>query len=293
MSTPNNIAKPLINNGHITGTSAAQRITLPGYVKGVGTFDNVNFTGTFSPGLSPTILSVGNISLLHPQARSSWNSAARTAGSGYDQIQTSGSLTFDGTLHRDADQRLSHPPPASRSTCSTGSRAADFDTLQLPTLPGLTWNTSQLYNTGVLSVAAAGVPGDYNNNGTVDAGDYVLWRNTTTRQPRSRMIPPPGPTHPTSPFVLDFGQALGSGTGTNATAAVPEPTILLMLVMGMLVMSCHRRHPTWSRALQPGGTLVQTFQTNYRTTACLLALSLLAGAGRKISSASATCRAER
>jgi hypothetical protein len=32
-------------------------------VKGVGTFDNVNFTGTFSPGLSPAILSVGNIAL--------------------------------------------------------------------------------------------------------------------------------------------------------------------------------------------------------------------------------------
>jgi hypothetical protein len=61
VTTPNTLAKPLINNGHTTGDSGTQLITLPGYVKGVGTFDNVNFTGTFSPGLSPTILSAGNI----------------------------------------------------------------------------------------------------------------------------------------------------------------------------------------------------------------------------------------
>ncbi len=31
--------------------------------------------------------------------------------------------------------------------------------------------------TGILTVAPAGVPGDYNNNGVVDMADYVLWRN--------------------------------------------------------------------------------------------------------------------
>src|SRR5262249_28250025 len=30
VSTPNDLAKPLVNNGHITGTSGAQQITLPG-----------------------------------------------------------------------------------------------------------------------------------------------------------------------------------------------------------------------------------------------------------------------
>jgi hypothetical protein len=61
VSTPNLIAKPLINSGHISGDSASQKITLPGYVKGVGTFNNVSFTGTYSPGLSPTIVTAGSL----------------------------------------------------------------------------------------------------------------------------------------------------------------------------------------------------------------------------------------
>ena len=61
VSTPNNSSKPLINNGHISGSSAAAQITLPGYVKGVGTFDQVAFTGTYSPGFSPASVSAGSL----------------------------------------------------------------------------------------------------------------------------------------------------------------------------------------------------------------------------------------
>ena len=51
-----------------------------------------------------------------------------------------------------------------------------FNSLVLPALnAGLAWNVDNLYTTGVISVAA-GVPGDYNNNGIVDAADYLLWR---------------------------------------------------------------------------------------------------------------------
>ena len=50
-----------------------------------------------------------------------------------------------------------------------------------------------MYNTGVnpqsaffddfsLTAVIAGVPGDYNGNGIVDAGDYVLWRKGGTLQ---------------------------------------------------------------------------------------------------------------
>ena len=73
----------------------------------------------------------------------------------------------------------SPPPPASRSTSLTGSATGGtFDTLALPTLAGLAWNTSQLYTDGVLSlVAAAGLPGDYNQDHVVNAADYTVWRN--------------------------------------------------------------------------------------------------------------------
>jgi hypothetical protein len=50
-----------------------------------------------------------------------------------------------------------------------------FNTITLPALSGLMWNVSQLYAVGTLNVA---ILGDYNLNGAVDAGDYVVWRKT-------------------------------------------------------------------------------------------------------------------
>ena len=67
--------------------------------------------------------------------------------------------------------------PATRSTFSIGALSvARLTRCNCPRWPALVWNTVQLYTTGVLGLAAAGVPGDYNHNGTVDAADYVVWR---------------------------------------------------------------------------------------------------------------------
>ncbi len=45
VNSTNTLAKRSVINGVAQGTSAAQRLTFTGYVKGVGTFNNVNFTG--------------------------------------------------------------------------------------------------------------------------------------------------------------------------------------------------------------------------------------------------------
>ena len=89
VNTPNNQAKPLINNGHIAGTSSTQKDTLTGYVKGVGTFDNVTMTGTFSPGLSPTTAQVGNLGFANGSTLI-MELGGTTPGSAYDQILSSG-----------------------------------------------------------------------------------------------------------------------------------------------------------------------------------------------------------
>jgi hypothetical protein len=243
VNTPNSIADPLTNNGHITGNSGAQPITLSGYVKGVGTFDNVNFTGTFAPGLSPTILLAGNIALASTSTLI-MEVGGTTAGSGYDQIQSTGSITFDGTLQVSLINGF--PPAAGQSfnlfdwVTSSGT----FDTLQLPTLAGLTWNTSQLYTTGVLSVAAAGIPGDYNNNGTVDAGDYVLWRKGG---PLANEVDNPGTVNGAdyTAWRARFGNASVSGTGASrVNAAVPEAaTIVLLIFAACGAFSSRNRAP--------------------------------------------------
>jgi hypothetical protein len=57
-----------------------------------------------------------------------------------------------------------------------GTLAGTFSSFQLPALPGgLTWNLSQLYSAGVISVG--GQLGDYNRDGVVDAADYTVWHD--------------------------------------------------------------------------------------------------------------------
>jgi hypothetical protein len=235
VSTPNNSAKPLINNGHITGNSPSQKITLSGYVKGVGTLSNVNVTGTYSPGLSPAIVTTSNLALASTSTLI-MELGGTTAGSGYDEIQDAALLTLGGTLQVSLVSGFTPATGNSFDLFNWSSLTGTFSTLDLPALSGgLAWNTSQLYTTGVLSIAGvAGTPGDYNNNGTVDAGDFVLWRKY---QGSTHVLPndPTGGTIGVAQYTTwraHFGQPPGSGSGAagSASAAVPEPATPVLLM---------------------------------------------------------------
>jgi hypothetical protein len=105
----------------------------------------------------------------------------------------------------------------------------------LPTLAGaLAWNTTQLYTDGVLSVVAAGVPGDFNHDGTVDAADYVVWRKTGINGPSGY-----------DTWRANFGQTAGSGSVASANGTVPEPATFVMLIVTGAGVSIRRRCRTW------------------------------------------------
>jgi len=86
---------------------------------------------------------------------------------------------------------------------------------------------------------AAGVAGDYNGNGVVDAADYLLWRKGGTLQNEGR-----------TSGVIDqqdyrfwrarFGAAPGSESGfsLNGGAAAPEPAVFGLLAIGLFGMGC-------------------------------------------------------
>jgi probable HAF family extracellular repeat protein len=64
--------------------------------------------------------------------------------------------------------------------------------------------------------------GDFNNDGAIDAADYVVWRKTD------------GTPASYDAWRAHFGQTAGSGASAGANAAVPEPTALRMLVVAMI-----------------------------------------------------------
>ena len=87
--------------------------------------------------------------------------------------------------------------------------------------------------------AAAGTPGDYNNNGRVDAADYVVWRKnegTNNSLPNNSLPGPIGPAH-YQQWRANFGNPPEAGAGFSQmnNFAVPEPTgWILWLSMALL-----------------------------------------------------------
>ena len=92
------------------------------------------------------------------------------------------------------------------------------------------------------SVSLPPPTGDYNGNGTVDAADYVLWRNGG---PLQNEVDTPGVVNAAdyTAWRARFGNS-GSGAGANENAAVPEPaiTVLLMFAAAAGVYSRRRRN---------------------------------------------------
>jgi hypothetical protein len=114
---------------------------------------------------------------------------------------------------------------------------ADFDTFFSVTgTPGMdNYKLTSL----IEGLAAVGVTGDYNNNGVVDAADYVLWRDGGTLQNDPTPGVQPGDYNV---WRANFGKTASPGAALSA--AVPEPATGLMLLMGMLLPFSLRRART-------------------------------------------------
>jgi hypothetical protein len=102
---------------------------------------------------------------------------------------------------------------------------------------GSPFNPNQIILSAFLPTA--GLPGDYNQNGIVDAADYTVWRDRLGQLASL----PNDDTAGVGPDDYDrwkarFGQTLGSGSGAtgSASVAVPEPESFAVRVAGGLVI---------------------------------------------------------
>jgi hypothetical protein len=91
------------------------------------------------------------------------------------------------------------------------------------------------------------VPGDYNGNGKVDMGDYILWRNGG---PLQNEVNTPG-TVDASDYTYwksRFGATSGSGSSLGESA-VPEPASIILLstlTACLLPRRARRRTQKWT-----------------------------------------------
>jgi hypothetical protein len=96
--------------------------------------------------------------------------------------------------------------------------------------------------TSVLLQTVTGLPGDYNNDGTVDAADYTVWRDnlgaaagTLPNDPNSGAIG----ADQYATWRVNYGSAASPTASAAEGVGVPEPTGVILLVLGMAAL-CFR-----------------------------------------------------
>jgi fibronectin-binding autotransporter adhesin len=211
-------ASALGTNGTLGGTGSVSGLVTvesagtiaPGAVGGIGTL-------SLSGGLT---LSTGSILAI--------DLGAPTTG---DLINVGGTTTINGgTVNvTDAGGLATGIYPI---LDYTGALGGSFANLALGTTPA--GFTIDLIDTGSvinLEVSSAALTGDHNQDGVVDLADYVTWR----KDPNSFGGDPQG----YNDWKAHFGEG-APGSGGN-TGAVPEPTAIAMLLLGIAAVAA-RRH---------------------------------------------------
>lgn len=158
ISSINDEASPLINNGLIQGDSSSNPITATGYIKGVGDFVNFNPTGTFSPGLSPAAVDVTNLTLSQ-ESRLVMEIGGLSPGSLHDILLVHGFAELAGTLEVDLLYGFNPQLGDSFTLLSGDEILGDFNLFDLPNLDlGLRWDVSRGHGFYNLYVAAVPEP---------------------------------------------------------------------------------------------------------------------------------------
>jgi T5SS/PEP-CTERM-associated repeat protein len=123
---------------------------------------------------------------------------------------------------------------------ATGAVIGSLNLASAPALPGgMKWN---LLNSGSdisLSVVATG---DYNGNGTVDAGDYIVWRNSQNQQGPGLAADSNGDGAVNTTDYNFWRSRLGNViSGAGSGAAVPEATCFALLTIAVAFAATFRR----------------------------------------------------
>jgi T5SS/PEP-CTERM-associated repeat protein len=167
------------------------------------------------------------------------NSTSSSSGS----VQVAGQLTLDGDLTVTVSS--DYMPVAGdriELLTSTGGIDGAFDNITFPSLPG-NFEFELLYGpTSVMMEARiAGLPGDYDDNGVVDAVDYIVWRKRLGDSESLANDDTPGVGQDDydrwrANFGLTGETSIGGALGTHV--GVPEPSSVVLVLIGTLMYAC-------------------------------------------------------
>jgi len=107
-------------------------------------------------------------------------------------------------------------------------------------LDGVTYDLALTKGDSLQSLVVA--PGDYNGDGTVDAGDYVTWRNALATPGDLRADGNGNEMIDLDDYAI-WKQYYGTnyGAGGGSLAAAPEPASAALLLLGAVACVCVRR----------------------------------------------------
>ena len=167
----------------------------------------------------------------------------------HDVLDVTGNAQVEGTLN----VSFAVGAPSSQAgdafdILDFASLTGIFESVVLPALPaGLVWDNSQLLSDGILQIVA-GLSGDYNDDGQVDATDYILWRKSYGQAGAGLSADGNGDLHVNDAdyavWKANFGASLsGNSASIATTGAIPEPSsaALVALLLGTAIVTQARR----------------------------------------------------
>jgi T5SS/PEP-CTERM-associated repeat protein len=180
-------------------------------------------------------------------------------GTQYDIVNVTGNVLLGGRLDLNLINGFVPTPSQtlvilSTSTSLSGAFSNAANGQRLTTIDGggsflVNYGAGSAFDPTLIVLSgfqSGGLPGDFNQNGIVDAADYVVWRNnegTTTTLPND----PIGGTIGQAQYDqwrASFGlTASGSGSGVTlaaANASVPEPASLALMMFAFAALALNQ-----------------------------------------------------